>query len=236
MTETNLISESWNMPRKIQIAEPPPKIPVEVMAVSHLGDGIFRIRLRSPFTDWKPGDCIAVYGPDQSGISRPYSLCGSIFDSELELWVRKFPGGQVSEYLCSCRVGDEIRVSPPFGYFRPAEPENADKLYFATGTGIAPFLSAIHSGIAKPGEIFWGLRQPLTYQPDFPVRMFLSQSVQADAGQGRITQVLPNLHFTRDTHVYACGLDKMIEEVLGYFSERGLPEAQLHRECFFTAL
>ncbi|MDF3128037.1 FAD-binding oxidoreductase [Kiritimatiellaeota bacterium B1221] len=223
------------MARKIQIAEPPPRHAVEVLSNVHLGDGIYALRLQSPFSDWKPGDCIAVYDGEGRGISRPYSLCGSTSDSELELWVRQFPGGQVSEFLCGCRSGDRIQVSPPFGYFRPAEPRTADKLYFATGTGIAPFLSAIRSGAAQPREVYWGLRQPLEKMPDFPLNIFLSQSQHPEWRTGRISHILSEVNFTEATHVYACGLDRMIEEVLGYFSSQGLAESQLHRECFFTS-
>ncbi|MGA0333746.1 MAG: ferredoxin--NADP reductase [Kiritimatiellia bacterium] len=218
------------------MSEPPPRIPAIIRAVVPMGDQVFRIRF-SPGAElkWSPGDCVAVYAAEDSGISRPYSLSGAVGASEMELWVRRMEGGKVSPFLSSCREGERIWISPPFGWFRPGEPPAADKLYFATGTGIAPFLSAFLSGFAPPRQLYWGLRRPLeNFEPPEGLPLSVSLSCAGET-PGRITEHLPRIRFTGQTHVYACGLDRMIEEVLGYFAEQGLPESQLHRECFFTA-
>jgi len=49
--------------------------------------------------------------------------------------------GVASNYLCDLQEGDEIRVTGPSGkrFVLPARPEAHDYLFFATGTGIAPF-------------------------------------------------------------------------------------------------
>lgn len=51
--------------------------------------------------------------------------------------------GVCSNYLCDAQVGDEIRVTGPSGkrFVLPADPSAHDYVFFATGTGIAPFRS-----------------------------------------------------------------------------------------------
>lgn len=49
--------------------------------------------------------------------------------------------GVCSNYLCDLKVGDEVLVSGPNGkrFLLPANPEDHDYVFIATGTGIAPF-------------------------------------------------------------------------------------------------
>ncbi|MEM9165970.1 MAG: hypothetical protein AAGB48_02985 [Planctomycetota bacterium] len=49
--------------------------------------------------------------------------------------------GVASNYLCDLQVGDEVRVSGPNGkrFLLPAEQADWNYVFFATGTGIAPF-------------------------------------------------------------------------------------------------
>lgn len=49
--------------------------------------------------------------------------------------------GVCSNYLCDLRVGDEVKVSGPNGkrFLLPANREEHDYVFVATGTGIAPF-------------------------------------------------------------------------------------------------
>jgi len=49
--------------------------------------------------------------------------------------------GVASNYLCDLKEGDEVKVSGPNGkrFVLPARPDEHDYVFFATGTGIAPF-------------------------------------------------------------------------------------------------
>ncbi len=53
--------------------------------------------------------------------------------------------GVASNYLCDRQVGDKIKVSGPNGkrFLLPADPNKHDYMFFATGTGIAPFRGMI---------------------------------------------------------------------------------------------
>lgn len=49
--------------------------------------------------------------------------------------------GVASNYLCDLRPGDEVKVTGPSGkrFVLPKDPDAHDYVFFATGTGIAPF-------------------------------------------------------------------------------------------------
>lgn len=58
--------------------------------------------------------------------------------------------GVASNYLCDLQVGDEVRLTGPNGkrFVLPARPAEHDYLFFATGTGIAPFRGMIQELVA----------------------------------------------------------------------------------------
>jgi ferredoxin-NADP reductase len=224
------------MPRQIQLAETPPRIPLRVLENRAYPGGLFTLRLEPVSTAWQPGDCIAVYAPN-SGESRPYSLSGGVDDPYIELFIRKIDGGLVSEWLFHRVAGDRIEVSTPFGWFRTAEPEPAPKIYFATGSGIAPFWSALRSGADQPRAAYWGVRSlDDVVLPDLftSLEICVSQGASGPWRSGRITSCLQEIPLLPEAHYYACGVDRMIEEVAAGLMKRGVDEDRIHRECFFT--
>jgi len=186
---------------------------------------------------WQPGACIAVYGPDGT-TTRPYSLSGGVGDPYSELLIRRIDQGAVSSWLADLTPGQRCEVSPPFGWFHPGEPEGVSRVFAATCSGIAPFLSAIRSGASFPEKVLWGLRSAddVVFVEEIPnLEVFVSQG---DLGRWlgvRLNQALSPDLLTPSYHVYACGVDVMIEEVMRWAELQGVPEDHLHRECFFTA-
>ena len=226
---------SWNMKKSVEIPGPPPRQDAEVVAVEPHPGGLVTLRLRCPGYVFTPGDCLAVYGPD--GVTtRPYSLAGGTGDPHLELLVRRIPGGVLSEWLCGRVPGESLRISPPFGRFRPSLPVGSPKVFFATGSGIAPFLSALRSGAPAPLAAFWGVRSVLDLEgfPNHGFTACVSRGPAEGAHAGRITDLLDQAPLGGDLHYYACGLDAMIEEVSAFLDAAGVPPARVHTECFFT--
>ncbi len=71
--------------------------------------------------------------------------------------------GVCSNWLCDQKVGDEVRVSGPNGkrFVLPTDPSAHDYIFFATGTGIAPFRGMIHELLVgppagSPAHALWG--------------------------------------------------------------------------------
>jgi len=209
-----------------------------ILGLTPWGDDVFSLRLERKGLSFVPGDCLALYGEDGQ-TSRPYSIASGTGEADLEFLIRRIPGGAVSDWLSGRRPGERIRVSPPFGWFRPADPPATPKFYFATGTGISPFLSAIRSGAPAPRQLFFGVRRAanLVGLELFPgvARPCVSRGDLAGAHRGRLTDLLDGLIPDPSAHYYACGLDTMIDEVMAFLEGKGIDPTHLHRECFFTA-
>ncbi|MGP1309166.1 MAG: FAD-binding oxidoreductase [Phycisphaerales bacterium] len=162
--------------------------------------------------------------------------------------------GVCSNYLCDLQPGDEIRLSGPNGkrFLLPENPENYNHLFFATGTGIAPFrgmaLDLLEAGVKSHIHLFMGApyATDLLYHPfwldlaerhdNFHYSAALSRERQADDHDpmyvhNRITTELDHLLTTLtsdNTLIYICGVAGM---ELGVFQElaKHLNRAQLER-------
>ena len=99
---------------------------------------------RPPEFSFTPGQRIRfIYGPYE----RDYSLVSGADDSTLRICVRKVENGIFSPVLASVEEGHTFEFTGPHGYFTfhvtPRPP-----VFAATGTGIAPFVSMVKSGVS----------------------------------------------------------------------------------------
>ena len=213
-----------------------------VRQVRPIGRDVFELQLDREGVPFVPGDCLALYAAD-GRVSRPYSLASGIDEDIFRFVIRQMPGGEVSPYLASRRPGDRVRVSPPFGWFRPGEHAGRRPFVFlATGTGIAPFLSHFRSRPAAPrATCLYGVRHAAdAVDADWlatvcDLRLAVSREPAPGHHHGRITGLLAGLTVSPHTDYYLCGLDAMIDEATAWLETRGAPLAHIHRECFFNA-
>jgi ferredoxin--NADP+ reductase len=83
--------------------------------------------------------------------------------------------GVASNYLCDLHPGDKVTVTGPNGkrFVLPADPSRHDYLFFATGTGIAPFrgmvLELLRAGVTSRITLVMGspYATDLLYHADF---------------------------------------------------------------------
>jgi ferredoxin-NADP reductase len=213
----------------------------KVLAVRPYGPDITAIEIERLGLDFTPGDCMALYA-DEGRVSRPYSIASGTHEPVLRFIVRRMPGGDVSPFLCSRQPGDEVRVSAPFGWFRPgANAERRPFVFMATGTGVAPFFSYLRSpGAKRPAAFRYGCRvaadlvEPEWLREHGGAQCYISRETKPGFAHGRITQRLDDLP-VGDFDYYLCGLDAMIDEVTRFLQNRGVPILSIHRECFFNA-
>ncbi len=164
--------------------------------------------------------------------------------------------GVASNYLCDLAVGDHVRITGPSGkrFVLPAAPQNHEYVFFATGTGIAPFRGmlldllrpatgspvsgrvTLIAGAAYDSDLMYdGLFTELAAaHPNFRYVTACSRHAQADAPRRLYVQQRLETH--RDelagvlagdrTLVYICGLAGM---EIGIFQAltRILPPAAL---------
>lgn len=178
-------------------------------------------------------------GADEKGIPhlpRLYSI-SSPRDGEragynnVSLTIKREENGLCSNYVCDLNVGDEVRVTGPFGstFLLPDDPD-ARLLMICTGTGSAPMRSFTmrrqRTLAAKSGGMvmFFGARTadslpyfgPLKKVPSEILEQHLVFSREGDKeyvqdrmmkDEDRVAELLSDPH----THVYICGLRGMEE-------------------------
>lgn len=120
-----------------------------------------------------PGQSFGVLPPGQDGFGKPHKLRlysiasptrgedgrGAIVATTVKRTIDEHNDtgklflGVASNYLCDLKPGDKVRLTGPSGkrFVLPARPEEHDFVFFATGTGIAPFrgmlLDLLESGV-----------------------------------------------------------------------------------------
>lgn len=206
------------------------------------GSEIFELSLEREGLPFTPGDCLALFAAD-GRVSRPYSIASGTDEDVVRFVIRQMPGGEVTPFLASRQPGDAVRVSPPFGWFRPGQ-HAAERpcVMLATGTGIAPFFSALRSDpMLKPAALLYGARHVTDLiEPEWlgqraGARIAVSKDRKDGYFHGRITALLDEQELPVEADYYLCGLDAMIDEVTIWLEGRGVDITRIHRECFFNS-
>lgn len=163
--------------------------------------------------------------------------------NNLSLTVKREDKGLCSNYVCDLKIGDEIKVTGPFGatFLMPEDPK-ARLLMVCTGTGSAPFRAFTmrrqrSAGATGDMTMFFGARTPdaLPYFGPLgkvPERLLKKHLVFSrlpeqpkEYVQDRMLneqEALADLLADPDTHIYICGLRGMeqgVEEAFRSISE-----------------
>ena len=116
-----------------------------------------RFSVDDPQFDFVPGQYVTIRF---RGTPRPYSIASSPNDEEVELCIRRVPGGELtSDLFEGVAVGDTLTVRGPNGEFVPNEPSGRDVAMLATGTGVAPLHSMIRYAFEEGRDEFEGERR-----------------------------------------------------------------------------
>ena len=97
---------------------------------------------------YRPGQYVTL-GLQSNGrvIERPYSICSSPLENDIELFIERVPDGELSDPLFALGVGAELIVRKRTkGLFLRDAPLAAEPhLFVATVTGVAPFVSFLRT-------------------------------------------------------------------------------------------
>lgn len=119
-----------------------------VISVHHWNDTLFSFRAtRSPSLRFLSGQFVMI-GLEVNGkpLTRAYSIASANHEEHLEFFSIKVENGPLTSRLQHLKVGDSIYVSrKPTGTLVLRDLKPGKRLFlFATGTGLAPFMSLIH--------------------------------------------------------------------------------------------
>lgn len=212
------------------------------------------LRLASPATiEFQPGQFISFEIPAEGKphpLTRAYSIASppSLQDC-ITLIFNRVDHGPGSTFLFGLKTGDRVQFKGPAGSFRLRDDAPRDLLFVATGTGIAPLRSMIHTvldrGTSQRATLLWGLRSQRDryYQdelrdlsarhPNFQSIVTLSRPEPGWTGPaGRVTAlVTAQVPAVDKLAVYLCGNGGMIKDVTEFLRSKGL--CPIYREKWY---
>ena len=156
--------------------------PARVTAVKHWNDRLFSFKTeREPAFRFENGHFTMV-GLEVNGkpALRAYSIASANYEDQLEFFSIKVPDGLLTSRLQHIAVGDEVLLGKkPVGSLVLTDLNPGRNLYlFATGTGLAPFLSIVRDPDAyekfEKVVLVHGVRQV----SDLAYRRYLSEELR----------------------------------------------------------
>jgi Na+-transporting NADH:ubiquinone oxidoreductase subunit F len=171
----------------------------------------------------------------------------------IELMIRRIPNGVFTPWAFDhLKVGDGISFTGPYGNFRASQNTDAQMVFIAGGSGMAPVWSILQDirekKMMRPVCFFFGaLTQKdlfLTEQlygfekelPDFKFIPALSNEPPESSWQGErglITDVVArHMPDCRNHEAYLCGSPGMINACIKVLANRGMPEKNIFYDKF----
>jgi len=201
---------------------------------------VFELEVEREGLAYHPGDCTLLVRGDRID-SRPYSFSSHPDEPTLKFLVRRIVGlpldQSFSQWLGSLGPGDEVGVGTPFGWFRPGTSDH--EVWFATGTGISPFLAclrahkprrpvAFHIGVRGPDDAI--LRSWL--EDRAPIHWAYSRPGSGGPRPRRVTDQAREVPMGDKNRYFLCGNQRMIRDVTEILKQGGVDPQQIHEELF----
>jgi propane monooxygenase reductase subunit len=232
---------------------PPRTVTTVVEAVEELTSDIRRLQVRITDDDplqFKPGQYVDVHIPGAEEHHRSFSMANTQSEPNvLEFMIKLYPGGRFSGLLAdgTIKVGDELKVTGPYGVFtlRPSSPRRL--LFIGGGAGMAPILSLLRSlretQTEREATYYYGARTEadlfhLAELGELPGRFVPALSEESNGWKGEtglITDVVDRLEGdVSEVDAYVCGPPPMVEAAIALLEARGVPEAHIYFDKFTT--
>ena len=208
-----------------------------VKSVREIAYGVFILAFQRDFS-FRAGQVIAVdIVPD--GRPRLYSIASGTTDTDLEILFDEKKNGQLTPFLSKLKTGNSIYVSDPFGTYST---QPGKGYWIASGTGIAPFVSMLRSGLADEKILIHGARFDENFYYSDLIELVLGKqfirccSQQDDTKQykGRLTNWLrEQKNLPIDEKYYLCGSAEMVVEVRDLLIAKAIPFHNVICETYF---
>ena len=202
--------------------------------------------------DFVPGQFVSIiYPKDGKVIRRAYSIASAPEEKEhLVLLIKLVQGGAVTTWFWTLKPGDKIKIHGPFGKFVLPEKIDFDIVFVATGTGVAPFRSMIHSLLRREFQgklsLLFGNRYDgmIPYHqewldlarkhPQFTYIPTVSRPSPEWKGETGYVQTKINKFFPHPEgkRIYICGLNEMIQAVQETCLNQGYRQDQVTFEKY----
>ncbi|MDQ2894108.1 MAG: FAD-binding oxidoreductase [Actinomycetota bacterium] len=227
--------------------------PYEVLGIERHTPTIVELLLRpvAGTLEYLPGEYVLLEERDHNILPRSYSIANAPrTDGLISLLVTRVPGGETSTWVHELRVGEQVKISGPYGTFVDDPTSTAPALFLAAGSGLAPIRALLEAAVLAcvrssltlifsarteadviDAERFeaWQARHP---------RLCFIRTLTRGAGpppHGRIPELLPTLYQNLDGHdVFIAGGSGFVLACATAADVLGAPLARVHTEVFFT--
>ncbi len=176
-----------------------------------------------PFRPGQFVSCLLPVGGER--LTRPYSIASSPEQPErLELLLNLVPDGPGSHHLFALPIGGTVALTGPWGTFALDRAPDAETVFIADGTGIAPIRPMLHRAAAtatRPQHLLWATEH-----------VFWREELHAIPGL-RLTIVAPGVlvdtvrarwidaDADRSRHFFVCGVGDVVPELRGMLRGAG---------------
>jgi ferredoxin-NADP reductase len=239
---------------------PPKRYLSEVLSTEKLNDRVWEFVFRHinpPLLSFEPGQFIALNVSESA--YRTYSIASDYKNQEqLKIIVTAAHDGVGANYLRSLKIGDEVKFIGPSGMLRLKNTSIPQINFFATGTGLAPFIPMLHKlsdikyggsinlffGVRNSGEMFYAdnLKFFGSKLKNFICKIYFSQPRENESKSfpftpGRITQAIQDTaDFDPHAHYYLCGHPAMVDECEKTLWANKIPEQNIIFEKFTRSI
>jgi ferredoxin-NADP reductase len=167
---------------------------------------------------FKPGQfisCLLPVGGER--LIRPYSIASDPDETEsLELLYNIVPDGPGSHYLHGLKLGDPITFTGPWGTFTLDEPPDAEVVFVAENSGIAPIramLLAHASHSHRPFRLIYGTRLAVYFDELAALSNVTAEIVAPERLVDEAVSRLIDADTDRTRHVFVCGVGQMVHRL-----------------------
>jgi ferredoxin-NADP reductase len=205
-----------------------------------LTEDTFEVSFRCPPEfQFVPGQRIRLH---QGQLSREYSIISAPGDPHIRLCIRMIKGGRFSVLLAAVQPGARFLYSGPTGHF-VFQPSPRSPVLVATGTGIAPYLSMVSTGL-KDFTLLHGIRDELeTYYRDRfepAARLYVpcisgkgpEEPASLEVFPGRVTDYLEQRLPLGAYDFYLCGRREMVQDAVRLVDAR-FSDSRVFMEIFY---
>ena len=142
--------------------------------------------------------------------------------------------------ISGLKAGNTLYVSAPFGsFYGTAKPA----VFIASGTGLAPFVSMLRSGLNKDKMLIHGGRTLDSFYFEKEISDILgdenyirccSREKGANVYEGRLTKYLEEQNeLPAERKYYICGQAEMVVETRDLLIDKGIPYENIIAEIYF---
>jgi len=211
--------------------------PVRLLYNDQLSEGVYLLAFKRDVA-FTAGQVIGI-GMTADGPRRLYSICSGEDDPELKVLYNLVEDGFLTPKLSDFQEGSTIWVTMPRGSFRTV---SGPAVWIATGTGIAPYYSMLHSGLADDKILIHGERYLERFhfydefQEAFGERYVRCCTTEADESSfmGRVTDFLQETEeLDPGLKYYLCGRAEMVVEARDILINKGVPFDHIVSEIYF---